>query len=530
MTSYLAQLTEDEARYVCSLIPYERTIRFFQDNPKEFAKIRPGFRAKTLSKADASKLLFSHRSRGSVSHLIETHISNWLSEIQEHISKMMEEGESKEAALLHTFPFCFFADGIGVFFKLVGEEYPEEYVALLSAAITELKKIKELDCKQKSEQKELLEALNIKESDVKKLQTELASTKSELNKTLDEHSKEIETFKCNISDLEKLRAVLQNDEGTIASLKTQIRESEKTIERLSVDLSEIKDNNQQLAAQIQVEIEKQQAIDLAKRQSARKAKRPRDLSEFKDYLGYNLENIGVCPNSGHYALLKEHLCETLFQGIPVVVNRGAGISLMDCIANALIGTTNINTLRFNKDLLTQNIDDFLSEAGRIVCLDNFLGNYNETELLPLFENHRNKIVFLTLAYDRTLQYVSEEFLRYCQYLNLNRIAALSVNTELTEAPSTIDEEEYEPQWIDSNKQYSAILKKILQELSYCESLIERKCAGVFDDQDVCRILAFEVLPYCVDVLRIAPYNTSEKFLKYARRCPYRNLLEEWFAR
>jgi hypothetical protein len=68
-------------------------------------------------------------------------------------------------------------------------------------------------------------------------------------------------------------------------------------------------------------------------------------------------------------------------------------------------------------------------------LDNFIGNCNETELLPLFDNYRDKVIFLTVAYDRTIYYVSREFLRYCHYLNLNRIAALSINAELTEDPS-----------------------------------------------------------------------------------------------
>lgn len=68
--NYLSMLTEDEARYICSVIPYEHTINYFQQNPKEFAKIRPGFRAKAISKSDASRLLFNYRNRRFVSVFI----------------------------------------------------------------------------------------------------------------------------------------------------------------------------------------------------------------------------------------------------------------------------------------------------------------------------------------------------------------------------------------------------------------------------------------------------------------------------
>lgn len=527
--NYLPQLTEDEVRYICSVIPTQDTIAYFQHNPKEFSKILPGFRANAISKLNVSNLLFSYRNRGFISSFIEKHISDWLSQIQEHFDNCMEDGDSKELALFHTLPFCFFADNIALYFKLINEEYSEEYIETMSAAVKAIKK-------SNGKQEKLQEELKSKESDINKLQTEYELAKLNLESTsikLNERSAEIKTLKRIISELEKLRTVVQNDEEIIASLKTKIQEQEATIKKLRAAFSDARDSIKRLEAQIKFELEKQQAANIVKQQVVQKPKHPRDIEEFKDYLGYNLENIGVFTDSEYNTLLKEHLSKILFQGIPVLINRNVGVTLMKCVANTLIEQSNVKTLAFNKNYSVEDVDNFLSSGGRVVCIDNFIGNCNETELLPLFGKHRDKIIFLTVAYDRTIHYVSEEFLRYCQHLNLNRIAALSADVELTEDPSTVEEVEFELQGLSPDNRYSHLLREVLGEFGFHQSLVEHKCAAISDEQDLCRILAFDILPYCVDVLRISPYNTSERFLKYAGdngRCPYKNLFKRWFAR
>jgi hypothetical protein len=208
------------------------------------------------------------------------------------------------------------------------------------------------------------------------------------------------------------------------------------------------------------------------------------------------------------------------------------VTLIKCVANALIGTSNVKTLVFRNDLSVQEIDDFLSTDGRIVCLDNFIGNFNETVLLSLFDNHRDKIIFLTVAYDRTIRFVPDEFLRYCHYINLNRIEALSVNSELTEDQSTVEEIEVISQWMNSDSRYSSLLKELLSEFGLQQSSVGYRCVPINNERDLCRALAFNVLPYCRDVLQVAPYSMSDRFIKYAGvagRCPYENLFRSWFA-
>lgn len=526
--NYLSILTEDDVRYICSVIPLEDSVCYFKQYPKDFAKVMPGFRATSMKRQEQiSALIFRYRKQSFIASFIDKHICRWLEEIQGHIAKRMDDGDNHESALLQTLPNCFFSDNVGLFFKLINEEHSDEYIALLCAAV---KTIKKFDDKREKLDKEIKD----KDFEIKKLhvQFEFAQADSaRLGAKLNETSAEIKDLKITNVDVARLKDIIQSNEETNEALISKVQDQEKIIKQLSKELLEMKDGKKQIEDKIQTELEKQLTFSKTSKEVAKKAKCPNNIDEFKDYLGYNLENLGVATSSEYFALLKEHLCCILFQGIPVVINQGVGKNLMKCIGNALISVPIVKTLTFGSDLSTQDVGDFLSTDERIVCLDNFVGNFNETELLPLFERHRDKVVFLTVAYDRTLNFVSGEFLRYCHYLNFNRIEALVANAELTEDPSTVEEVEARSQIVSPDTRYSKLLREMLCEFAFRRSLVEHKCINVSTEQDLCRALAFDILPYCVDVLQIAPFNTSERLIKYAGnagRCPYKNLFKVWF--
>ena len=525
--NYLPLMTEEEVQYICSVIPKNDTIIYFQHNPKEFAKICPGFRARSISRFNISKLLFRYHNRSFISFFIENQIRDWLSQIEDHVEKCIENGDSIDLAYINTLPFSFFADNVALYFKLIGEEPTEEYIAILVSAVRVVKKVIE-------EQDKLKATLKSKEVDVNQLKLDLNSSILELKNTevkLKKSLAEIKALKRTIAELGKLKTDVLNSEEVITTLRTKVQQQEETIQGLRAELSISKDNRKQLEAQINAELENQHAEKFAK-QKAAQSMCPKNMDEFKDYLGYNLENIGLSTASEYYSLLKEYLSYILFQGIPILINRNVGITLMKCVANTIIGTPDVNILVFKNDISEQEIDEFLSSGKRIVCLDNFIGNYNETKLLPLFDNHKNKIIFLTIAYDRTLSFVPDEFLKYCSYLNLNRIGALTRKVELTEDPSTIEEIEAVSQRIKTDLRYSSLLREILGEFSVSQNLIEHKCAYITNEQDLCGALAFDILPYCIDVMQISPYNTSERLIKYvgrSGRCKYKNLFKGWFV-
>lgn len=525
--NYIPLLAEEEMQYICSVIPRRHVSDYFRRNPKEFAKICPGFRPTAISRLNVGDLLFRNRNNDFISSFIEKNISIWLSQIQQHIDKCMEDGNSKDATYVQTLSQSFFVDNIALYFKLIKEEHSEDYIAILSAAVVETKKTSE-------EQKKLKEEAKLKEITIEQLQSQLDSTTIALKNSKtkqSEYATEIKSLKQKIGNIDEQNSILQNKEEVIAALEDEISQLKESEKGLKSELNRARISQKQLQAQVREDLEKQQAEKFTRQTADLKPLCPIDMDEFKEYLGYNLKNIGVPPSSDYLLLLKRHLCEILFQGMPIIINRGAGVPLMKCVANTLVGNANVATLTYKKDILPQEIEAFLLDDVRVVCLDAFLGNYCETELLALLERHRHKIIFLTLAYDRTLRFIPYEIFRYCHYLNLNRIQTLSMNSDLTEDPSVFEEAEADILEANPDTKYSPLLKEMLSEFGLSPSLATHKCAYITNEQDLCCALAFDILPYCTDVLQIAPFTASERLVKYAGdrgRCSYKKLFKEWF--
>lgn len=526
--NYLPLMTEDEIQYICTAIPEKRVSDYFRRNPKEFSKICPGFRPNAISRLNVPDLLFRNRNNGFVSSFIEKTISIWLSQIQECLDECIKDGRNKDAAYIEILAQSFFVGNIALYFKLIEEEHPEDYISLLSTAAVEAKKVSE-------EQDKLKVDVESKTAEIERLQAELASVKTALNKSKTKQSAyaaETKSLKQELVNTDELNATIQSKEEAIATLEAEVSQLKRSEKDLKAELKAAQSGQQQLEAQIKEEIEKQQAEKIVRQVAALKPLRPIDMDEFREYLGYNLKDIGASTPPDCYLLLKQHLCDILFQGMPIIISRGTGVPLMKCIANTLVGNTNVASLTYNKDISAQEIESFLSWEARIVCLDGFLGNYSETELLALFERHRNKIIFLTLAYDRTLRFVPYEIFRYCHYLNLNRIQTLSARAASTEDPSVFEEIEAETQEANPDTRYSPLLKEILDEFGLSQSVAAGRRAYISNEQDLCRALVFDILPYCADVLQIAPFVISERLDKYAGdkgRCSYKNLFKEWFA-
>jgi len=527
--NYLSILNEDEVKYICSVIPLEETKWYFNRYPKDFAKVMPGFRATSLKKEQVSALLYRSRNQPFINSFIESHIKRWLGQIQNEINKITDNGESKEMAWMKTLPFCFFVDCIEIFFKLIGEELSKEYISFIDASI---KNIRNTDILHE----ELKINLNKKETEILSFEKEVKRIQSVLDKSSKDlalRSGEIKELKQANIELEKLKDIIVIREKEIDSLNNKILKRDEFSKKIETELSAAKKEQQELELKIREELEKQQKMMSLERTTSAKPKQPKDIEEFKDYLGYNIESIGITTNAEYYPLLKDHLCGILFQGHPILINRKSGAVLTKCIANALVGAADIGTLTFEPDISEKSIHEFIVANGRILCLDNFIGNFNETILLTVCDRYKDKIIFLTTTYDRTLYYVPEEFLKYCHYMNLNRIEAFNHECDLSEDPSFVDEIESASPVIISDARWSSLLKETLDEIGLRDALSVHKSSLVSDEASLCRLLAFDILPYCADVLEISPFRISERLNKYAGekgRCSYKDLFRRWFVR
>lgn len=527
--NYISLLTENEIQYICSAIPVKEVSDFFQRYPKEFAKILPGFRAATISQfdIDIGNLLFANRNSRFVSSFIEMNIEFWLRQIYDYMNQCMKDGCDSNTAYIQTLSQSFFADNVALYFKLAGEEHHESYISLLSSAVKQVRKVL-------SDQDKLYEDLRSKQSEIERLQVKLNTTEKSLDELREkqrEHVNRIKTITQELAKADRMSVRAHEMEQIIVDLKKKIEMLEVSEHELSNKLSEVLTSQQQLEQQNRDDIEKQAEGQIKWQTASKRPLRPVDMKEYLEFLEYNLENIGVSRTDNYWVLLKQHLCEILFEGVPIIINKGVGVPLMQCVANALVGNMNVPTLTYYKDVTSEEIDSFLSRNSRVICLDGFLGNFNETELLALLKGRRNKIVFLTLLYDRTLYYIPREIFRYCRYLNLNRIQAFSIGSFLTEDPSEFEEAEFDVPSEQPDVRFSSLLREILIEIGFPQSMTVHICANIRNEQSLCGVLAFAVLPYCTDVMDISPFAISERLVKYAGRrgrCPYKALFKEWF--
>ena len=550
--SYLTKMTDEELQYICDVIPYEDVQGYFRHNPKQFGKIRPGFRVTSVTKDNAAKILYATKSSHFVSSFLEKHISIWLSEIEAHISACMEDGDSLDMAYAHTLPHSFFSENYSLFFKLIEKEKSEDYLDLLRELVLMVSKEKE-----RSKHDDVLMQTNTdseptciaEQTQIINMLTELLSEKEQECADLTAEVQQTRTLRIALSSERSLSQLLMDDNDALSdhvnSVEETLAQKQKDLELLEDRLAEATQELREAEIRLAVAIQEKQDIENATHEAeaqgrihsaliVRKTAQslcPERGEEFKEYLGYNLQSIGVPMTEGYFDLLIDHVFSTLFCGMPILISSAVGHNIARCVANALIGAGDIDILPFTEKIGADEIKYFLNRSGRIVLFDGFIGNYNEMQLLPIVSQYRDKIIFLTFSYERTLQYIPVDFLIYCQYLNVNRVGALSVPAEITEDPSTFKEHEISCRRTANDNRFQKIGREIMQECGFTKKLIERLCLQITNEQELCQILMFSILPYCADVLGISPYNVSQRLQKYAGqagRCPHKALMLRWF--
>ena len=93
--NFIEELTQDELKYICKTIPFSAATGYFRRYPKEFTKIRPGFRVKSLTEEMVAKLLYDFRSREFIGNFITKVVNQWIKEIDEELEKILQEDKTQ---------------------------------------------------------------------------------------------------------------------------------------------------------------------------------------------------------------------------------------------------------------------------------------------------------------------------------------------------------------------------------------------------------------------------------------------------
>lgn len=519
-----SSLSEEAYKRICSEIPHKTIVGYFQKNPKEFSKIRPGFRANALQNKDAIRLLVLNRERGFISSFVEGIVNDWIEEIKSVVREYQENGESEIVSYVHTLSQSFFSDNVPAFFKLIDKDFDEDQLKMISELVLLVKK---LDEKQRD-----LEA-SVAEFEAKLQNSEKIAERN--RKAIERAEKQIADLKAKLVSLKSIESqYLQSKsslERTIAEKDAallQIRSLTQQVASLNESVRTLQQEKTELEISIRARIEEEKE-EMSLHMEPDLPLAPVKIDEFKEYFSYNLESIGVNNTKLPInTLLTDYISNIIFRGKPIICNKSVSGTLSKCIANALVGDAPVCTIAYSSDLDQKQICAAIRNGGRVVVLDNFLGNFNETVLLSILDAFKSKIIILTVTYEKTLFYLPKDFFCYGYYINLAHIYGFVHALIPDEDPSVIDEATALQGNAPSNNRSRDIVSAISLELELSRLLSEKVSEFVCDDASACAVLAFNVIPFICEVKGQNAFNISESLQRYVGRCPYRKLFEEWF--
>lgn len=600
--NYITELVEDDLKYICSLISYKETSDYFRKYPKEFYKLRPGFRVKSLQKDDIIKTLYDFRNTGFIASFITGHITKWLKEINTELHEVKQTGLNEEETYINVLARSVFAHNIPLFFRIVKEEKSEEYLHLLSAGVNQLLELLEETTAERNKHKEelsnkedLIRKLKNELEELvrktEKLQDQLSKINSDENRRVAEIAQKDESIIALRSEISKLTRDItylseNNKEITVSSiaaqemlsnqideLKKQIAEYEIEVSALQANLvvlkkaeeeskkrellitemhetiqslNECKNSYEETISELEAALEEarransslSESVDDSSRLTVKTElvlpQRPVDMEDFDDYFNYNLNDIGFDKSCEAYTLFVRYLENIVFKGMPLLIKHGPGVNLANCLANTLYGQQLAAVLSYSENAGMQEIKEFLMHTpDRVVCIDGFIGNCNEMEMIPLLEQYRDKIIILTYMYDRTLNYVPMEILAYMQYVNVDEFSPLSRIKDITEDPSEIIEEPFALKSDGTpDNRYKKIFREIAEQCGICRDVVNTISDSIEEEEYMNSVLMFSLLPYIAKVMCLNPYNCSKRLQKYAGesgKCPQKSIVLRWFG-
>jgi len=527
----IESLIDQDLQYVCSVIPLKNVIGYFQKNSKEFSKLQRGFRAKSLDAAQKERILFrgvKNKNRF-VCDFIDKLITDLLIQIYECIKQETEKTKDEKQATIHTLVDSFFAGNVVLYFRLASITESEEYIASVQAMVYSSKQaqIEEKDAKIKHLQKQIdcanegiSNCLDKNAELIRELSKErgracaLAERKDKIEKQFSELKLQSDTsIEILSNELRKTESINKKFKVAIQSLKKEVSEKDARITQLNSELEEAS-LRMQVAATVDISA---QSIPL----------KPADIDYFKEYLGYNFKTFGVAAGKN---LLANYLSKVLFTGRPIAVERLFVHNFANCLSNTLVKGREVKVLTYSVGINAEVISKFLSEDCRIVVLDNFIGNMNETLLLPLLDKHKEKIILLGVAYEKTLKYVSDEFWVYVKHLDLSHTCGFLSEPENMEDPSEFEELPFYPTTAAVDAHMSKILMEIAEELGMAKKYAEHRAREVENEEIFFGMLLFELMPFVKYSLEKNPI-ASERLHKHIKisRSTYVELVKEWYS-
>lgn len=225
--NYISLLNNEEIETLCNLISGREFKTLFKKNPNDFAKIKPGFRAQSLSEEAAVSLAIKNISKSFISYSINLKIESWLEKIDEKCSKLFLSNMDEASALAQALAESVFSNHIELYFKLHDKKTDDFYLDKLRKYVPTNQESASVDSK---------DSISVLREQLSNREQKLENYKSKLQKLREENA----SLKQDLEDAQKLAQVYQQEKQEIERklvdfrIPTQFDDTEDEIDAVVV--------------------------------------------------------------------------------------------------------------------------------------------------------------------------------------------------------------------------------------------------------------------------------------------------------
>ena len=224
--NYTSLLSDADMKILCKIVSEKEIRKLFQNHPKDFSKMKPGFRPNALSDEEVVSITIRNLKRPFLNTFFNTYIRLALERISSEKEKLKAKGYSEEYALAEAIFYSEFCSDPYLYFKLNGEEVDEELLEAIKNWVPEddEDEIEEdmSEVADVSEQTQnMLATIDLLNLEVQELQTKLEESVNEKNASDKIHSSEMTTL------LERNETLKKSLDETIHKLQLIQREKQK---------------------------------------------------------------------------------------------------------------------------------------------------------------------------------------------------------------------------------------------------------------------------------------------------------------
>ena len=588
MIDLIELFSENELKYIISVIPTPSIRSYFKSHSKDFQKTFHGFRVTTNLPAERF-LIEIRRNNDFIVNLVSGFLEQSVKEIDEAVEESKKENDLV-TALIKTLSCSQFSCNPNIYFKLKDEEKDENTLSILLAAIKMYGELSQENRSLKNEYEilkkkydEVCEKSRDQSDYIKSLETDVDrynSINKELNQKLDKNNDDIEQLeyaneilkadikkandeiepvktalleaqdqigilqhakKTLISDLEILKIKLSASINNAEELQTRIEILSKEIETKNSEIVELQEklaesfesNSKKIEEKVNLDnhdgISRNQNNDIIPTIEVIKeiTKNHNTYLFVEDHEEFKLD-LDYCLTDAKVNEGKEVLCsylDRLYSERKIIVgNRKDCKFVVECFSSILC-SSEYTIITYFDGIKLRDIITAVENGGRIIYFDNFIGNYNETVLISLLSGYRDKIILISAMYDKMFMYITSDILRDCNYINLQRLN-LPDDVDFEKCTCAEQESVHKKELLDNAP--TAALLSILRDLKITEQVRTSLATNINSHAESDAVLTFGILPYLVDVKGETPFENSDRLMSYYEKNKNNKFTMKWF--